>query len=245
MIKNYMKKLSTKQTFLVFLFCSYTVIYWKKLIFGNLFPVNGDILRLFYPSWAIGKMLLLQSSLLWDPFRCMGQPFLASPIYQPLYPIRFLSLFFDFGTYQIIYILFHIILAGGFGYLLGLKLFKNQSIGFLFLLGFGFNGTIFSLSGYPPIFASMAWLPCCLYLLLNCRPYALGISLALQWMAGYPTISILTGCILFLFFLIETDSKGLKKCLFGGGDDRRWLGGYSMDSLFGAVERVGSPFNIG
>jgi hypothetical protein len=66
----------------------------KKLLFEGLIDFNGDTLRMYYPSWVIGKNLLSQGFyFLWDPYRCMGQPFLAAPTNEALYPLRFISVF--------------------------------------------------------------------------------------------------------------------------------------------------------
>ena len=78
----------------------YLIAYWHRLLIQSLIPFDGNMLRLFYPSWSIGKNLLTDGfRVLWDPYRNMGQPFLADPQAQALYPLRILSVIFNFLDY--------------------------------------------------------------------------------------------------------------------------------------------------
>src|SRR5690348_7749732 len=90
----------------------YFLIYWHRLLLQSMMPFDGNMIRLFYPSWVVGRKLLIDGCyFLWDPYRNMGQPFLADPQNQALYPIRFLSVFLNFLDYQRIFIVSHALLA--------------------------------------------------------------------------------------------------------------------------------------
>jgi len=45
-------------------------------------------------------------------------------------------------------------------------------------------------------FATIAWLPCALYLLDARRPGWLAVALAAQWFAGYPPLFLVSGLVL-------------------------------------------------
>jgi len=86
---------------LVALVVIYLLLFWRRLLMGGVIPFHGDTIRFYYPSWVIGKNLLVDGfHFLWDPFRNMGQPFLAAPQNQALYPIRFLSPFLNYLDFQ-------------------------------------------------------------------------------------------------------------------------------------------------
>src|SRR5437879_5795755 len=91
--KNQGVKINRKNLPVLFtvVFLVYFLVYWWRLFWGGMIPLNGDSIKFFYPSWVIGKNLLKEGwYFLWDPYRNMGQPFLALPQNQALYPLRFL-----------------------------------------------------------------------------------------------------------------------------------------------------------
>src|SRR5262249_35084577 len=120
---------------------SYFLIYWHRLLLESMIPFDGNMIRLFYPSWIVGKRLLVEGfHFLWDSYSNMGQPFLADPQSQALYPIRFLSLFLNFLDYQRIFVVFHTLLASLSAFLLAKKLFRENSSALFAALAVGFNG---------------------------------------------------------------------------------------------------------
>src|SRR5258706_12517098 len=67
----------------------YFLLFWRKLIFFGMVPFFGDTPFIYIPSWVVGKKLLTHGFyFLWDPFRNMGQPFLAFPTNHSIYPLR-------------------------------------------------------------------------------------------------------------------------------------------------------------
>jgi hypothetical protein len=58
----------------------YVLIYWHKLLIFGLVPFGRDVPFFSLSAWVIGKKLFRDGFfLLWDTYRNMGQPFLASP----------------------------------------------------------------------------------------------------------------------------------------------------------------------
>src|SRR5262245_61546947 len=99
-------------------FSAFLALFWRRLIFHDLFPFDVDTLCFYLPNWVIGRRLLESGALLWDPFRNFGQPYLAVPQTQALYPLRFLSPFLSFGTYTRLSILLHTTAAAAFAFAL-------------------------------------------------------------------------------------------------------------------------------
>lgn len=195
----------------------YILVYWHRLLLRPMMPFDGNMIRLFYPTWEIGRKMLADGfHFLWNPYFNMGQPFLADPQTQALYPLRFLSLFLNFLDYERIFVVFHVLLASSFAFLLAKNLFKDDLPGLFAALAMGFNGFSLARVTLPPHFAAMAWVPAALFFLQTRRPVALGITLALQWMAGFPPFFILTVLMLFIFSFISNPPKGTLTCFTGG-----------------------------
>jgi len=187
-----MKK--NKNLYLCFAFLLiYICVYWWRLLLAGTLPLDGDTVRLVYPSWAIGKRLLFDGfSFLWDPFRNMGIPFLASPPNQALYPIRFLSFFVNFLEYMRIFVVFHVLLLSGFTFLLIWNRKKDHLTALMAAVAIGFNGYVLAQVTIMIDFATMAWIPALLYFLESRKWLGFSISLALQWLAGYPPLFALS-----------------------------------------------------
>jgi len=221
------KKLSTDQKIYLAIgvVVLYFLIYWWRLLLAGMVPINSDSLRYYYPSWVTGKEILNQGFyFLWDPFMNMGQPFLAAPSNQALYPIRFLSAFLDYLEYQRIFIVFHVLIAGGFGFLLGVKKNEGWAPPALVGLGFAFNGMILSRVPFGADFAALCWLPAVIYFHRENKSLGLGIVLALQWMGGFPPFSILSLIFLFFISLLSEDRKKMIRCL---GIGFAWMMGFA------------------
>lgn len=185
--------------FFALLFC----VQWHRLIWGNEIPMDGNTLRFFYPSWSIGKRLLLSGqSLLWDPYRNMGQPFLAHPQNQILYPFRLLVIPFGFLNYVRLFVFFHSCILGWFTYRLvrywECDRFTAMAATTMMLMG----GFLVSRIPDQSDVAAYCWLPAILYFYSKHKSLALGLCLSMQWLSGFPPFVILT--LLFLSFSAVT-----------------------------------------
>ncbi|MFA6004475.1 MAG: hypothetical protein WC881_10445, partial [Elusimicrobiota bacterium] len=196
---------------------AYLEIYWRGLLIFGRVVIDGDALPYYYPNWAIGKRLLLDNcSFLWDPYRNMGQPFLADPRNQALYPLRWLSVFFDYVDYQRIYVVFHSILAAGSGFLLMRRLRPQVSAALLAGLGLAFNGYAYWRILYSADLATLAWMPAAFYCLLRQRPWALAAVLTLQWFSGFTPYCLLTAAALLAYALADDEPRASLICLVKG-----------------------------
>lgn len=153
--------------------------------------------RFVYPSWAIGKKLVLSGqSLLWDLYRNMGQPFLAHPQNQALYPFRLLSLPFGFSNHVRFIVAFHSAILAFFTYrLLTFWGYDRQSS--------GVASTLLVLSGFlvaripdQSDVVAFCWMPALLYFFFKQKPVALGIVMLMQWLAGFPPFFVLSFLLL-------------------------------------------------
>lgn len=189
-------------------FLAYFFLFWRHLFFYGAIPFHSDTLRLYFPSWAIGKRLFADGFFfLWEPFRNMGQPFLASPQNQALYPVRLLGIILDYINYNQFFVFFHVSLATFFGYLVGKLRFKDNLPGIFLALVFGFSGLMWGRVVYPAELATLAWMPVLIYLFYRRRPLLMGIALGLQWMAGFPPLFILGVLFLFLLGIFEKNRR--------------------------------------
>jgi hypothetical protein len=178
---------------IIFIITSYVVVFWHRLLIFGLVPFHGDTLCFYYPNWAIGKALLKDGfCFLWEPYRNMGQPFLASPQNQALYPLRLIGVFLNYVDYIRLSVVFHTLLSAGFGYLFVKHWTKKTIPGIVAALGWGFSGPLFSRVVLHADFCTMAWVPVLLFFLISNRPILFSIALALQWMAGYPPLFIVS-----------------------------------------------------
>jgi hypothetical protein len=194
---------------LVFIFLL-ILVFWRNLLLFGKVPFDGDGPLFYFPSWAIGKRLLSHGFyFLWDPFRNMGQPFLAAPANQALYPLRLLSPFLGYLDYERVYVVFHVLLALTFGYLLLERIYRHRVVAFVGALAWAFNGYFFWRSIYSGDFAAMAWAPAALYFLVDKRAVSLAFTLTLQWFAGFPPFSLLTLIALVIFCGAFDDRKEL------------------------------------
>lgn len=213
-----------------FLFVLLLPVFHPQLFRQGLVPVDGNLLRLFHPSWAIGQALLKEGLLgLWDPFRNMGQPFLADPQNQALYPLRFLFYGMSFQNTLRGSVVFHSGLMAFFGFLMG----RRQGIlSGMFLGGlFAFNGFALNKVPNPAYLAAMAWVPPVLYFFRKRHIWAAGLCIALQWMAGYPPYFLLTVLLTLSFLWAEDGSKN---------GFRFWAQAYALGLGLSAVQWV--PF---
>lgn len=200
-------RVSLKHVSVCLLLVMLFLVQWQRLYWGNEIPVDGNTLRFYYPSWAIGKRLLSDfHSLLWDPFRGLGQPFLALPQNQLFYPFFILSPFVNFIVHVKIFIFFHIFL---FAYFLA-RLAKLWICHCHFAVLFTLIAAV--LSGFfihrvPDLadVASLSWAPFVIYCFSKRNIWGVGGGLTMQWFAGFPPFSILTIFALFILSVQEKD----------------------------------------
>ena len=149
-------------------------------------PTTGDFLRQFHPyrafvarSWAAGQPPL------WNPHQYAGTPAWADPQLAVLYPWRLLQAPLAFGGRLLplwavqLEAAAHLVLAGGFTFLLTRRLGAGRAGALLAGLCFAFGGY---LTGYPleqlAVVDTAAWLPALLWALTG---LAAALAASLDW----------------------------------------------------------------
>lgn len=155
-------------------------------------------MTLSLPHWASLRSAWLEPRLpLWDPLRGLGQPQLADPQSMSLYPPAWiLASLPDFPSFLRAWTIGHSLLAGLFFALLARRSSRDPAaVATAAALG-ACNGFLSSRITFPNHFAAACWLPVALYCLETGSALGLGLALALQWTAGFPPFSLLTGAAL-------------------------------------------------
>lgn len=190
---------------------------WAPLLIKGLVPLDGNMIALSYPNWSMTRNLGAGSLLpAWNPWRDMGEPFLADPQTMTAYPVmRLLCLLPDFSGFLRSWVVLHTLLASGFLGALAWRLHRSAAASAVAAALAGLNGTFTGRATFPNHFAAAAWLPAILYFQSGLSPVGLGVSLAMQWFAGFPPFSILS----VLAVSIWASGQGRKglKCLIQGG----------------------------
>jgi hypothetical protein len=181
----------------------YFVIFWKNLYWQRLIPVDGNMLRFMYPHWAIFKEALrTHGQFLWNPLNNMGEPFLADPGSLVTYPFQWmLGVLPDYLTYLQAWVGLHTLLASGMAGLLAWRWYKDLHAAVIAAVLFGFNGFFSARVTLPMHLAAAAYLPAIIYFLDRGSSRGLGLMFALQWMAGFPSFSILSVVCSLIFAL--------------------------------------------
>lgn len=169
------------------------ILYRRAVFLGEQFFYR-DLAMQWYPqAEAFVRVIGAGSWPVWNPYISFGQPLLANPNAQLLYPLTWLQLLMPAWTFYTWYTIFHMVLAGCGVYALGrhLGLSRGGAIaaGLLSML----SGPFLSLQNVWSHFASAAWMPWAiragdraLERFSVPRSLAWGASLAIVVVAGSP-----------------------------------------------------------
>jgi hypothetical protein len=201
-----------------------------------LVPVDGNVIAESYPNWIMSRSLGAGSLLpAWNPWRDMGEPFLADPKTMAVYPVmRLLCGLSEFPAFLRTWVVLHTLLAAFFLGALAWRLHKSMAAAATAAVLAGFNGTFTGRVIFPNQFAAAAWLPAILYFQQELSPLGLGVSLAMQWFAGFPPFAIL-GVLAVSVWACGQGRKGLK-CVMQGG---LWALGLSAVQWIPFLELLG------
>jgi len=183
---------------------------WPHLFFKGQVPVDGNTLRLFYPSWTFlhAHPPTLFHWPLWNPFRNMGEPFLADPQSLAAYPpMWFLCRVPSYLNFVRLWILGHTLLAGYFMGKWVLRLTDDIAASVVAAIVVALNGYFMAHGTLPNHFAAAAYVPMAFYFFECEHSITLGAVLALQWLAGFPPFSLLTGLALAVWSLFAGPAK--------------------------------------
>lgn len=190
---------------------------WKRLIFEKLIPVDGNTISLSYPDWKLSRSFLGERRIpFWNPYRNMGEPFLADPKTMSLYPVFWiLSPLKNFLDFMRAWVVFHSLLAAVF---MGLWIRRLHNDPFSAAAGMiitVFNGFFTAHVTMPVYFATASWLPAVLYFQSANSPVGLGVSMALLWLAGFPPFACL-GVLAVLAISVSQGRQAFVRLVKGG-----------------------------
>lgn len=192
-----------------------TILFWKFYVLDR-FVIPGpfvysDIYSQLYPKFIYSSMILRTGHVpLWDPYEYCGLPFLAIIQPQVFYPFRhILFLTFSPPVAMQVFLAAHIFLNGFFAWMFFRAMRLSTSASVIAALIWAFSAPLVLDSIYHPgRLSSIAWAPFCLlslHMLLMRRKwrwsFLLAAGVAMQFLAGYPPIFLVTATILFLYFL--------------------------------------------
>jgi len=192
-------------------------IAWRRIFVQGLVPMDGHTLTFAYPAWRAFHSLVDGFSLpLWNPYRGMGEPFLADPQTLAAYP-PFLALAGLDGYLPFLgwWIVLHSLLAAFFMGMLVWKWIGELPAAAAAALVSGLNGFFIARVTFPNHFAAAAWLPAILYFQTRGSALGLGMCFALQWLAGFPPF-VLLGVVAATAIASAQGRSGLVR-LAGGG----------------------------
>lgn len=192
------KAVESRRALLASAACVLILLVWRRLLLQGELPVDGNLLTFTLPNWRLLRWLWEAPALpLWDPWRSLGQPWLADPQTMALYPPAWLlGAMPGFDGFLRLWVVFHSLLTGLFwGAWARRRTGDDAAAAAAAVLG-ACNGFLTARVTFPNHFASAAWLPGALLALEAGSPLGLGAALCLQWLAGFPPLSIVTGVVL-------------------------------------------------
>ena len=175
------------------------LLYPGALLRGEAF-FERDLHLDWYPRLAaLGRGLGAGAWPLWEPGLGFGQPLLADPSVQVLYPVTWLSLSLPWGLAYTGFVLVHLFVAGLGSARLAARLGAGRAGSWTAALAFVLSGPVQSALNLWHHFAGTAWMPWVLIAVDTAvrRPsvgstLALAVALALQILAGSADLSAMT-----------------------------------------------------
>lgn len=190
---------------------------WRHLLLQGQVPIDGNVIAVSYPNWRLSRTLWTEPHLpLWNPWRNMGIPHLADPITSAGYPLLWLlsaqSRFVDFMRSWVV---LHTLIAGLFMGAFVWRWSRDPPASAAAGIIYAFNAFFMEKAVFPHCFAAQAWLPAVLYFQHARNWVGLGVCFALQWLAGYPSFTLLS--VLAVFCLAAATGRTGLRCFIKGG----------------------------
>jgi hypothetical protein len=191
--------------------------FFHPLIFLDQLPSFRDMYVFAYPmkvfaSYSIQKGLIP----LWDPYSGIGTPFYANLQSEIFYPPNFLFYLFSTQTALKFFIVLHFFFGGVFTYLFSRELGLSRFPALFSAIGFSLSGSLISIIDTTSALCATIWLPLVLFLShrllksLELKWMLLtSFTLALQFLAGFPEVFILTLLSMgMMVLLLKRGKKG-------------------------------------
>ena len=133
---------------------------FHDVVFGGRQFFYRDLTLQWHPQVeALVRSVGLGSWPLWNPYVSFGQPLLANPNNEVLYPFTWLNLVMGAWTYYTCYVVFHFVLAGVGTYVLGRHLGLSRAAAVTAGLVWVLSGSFLSLVNLWAHMAAAAWVP--------------------------------------------------------------------------------------
>ena len=183
-----------------------TGLFWTVIVRGEVFYERDIHLIFLGQTETFVRAVLGGSWPVWDPYPGFGQPMLANPDAQVLYPFMWLNLLMAPATYYVLFVLSHLLFSAWGARALARQLGLSESGSLLGAVLWMLSGPFLSLVNVWHHFASAAWMPW--VLLAADRAIAggrrrqtilWGWSMAAQILAGSADMSIMTGLLALAF----------------------------------------------
>jgi len=176
------------------------VALFGRLVFRGEVLYDRDVAAVFHPmaesffqAWRAGSLPL------WNPWFSFGEPMLANPSAQVLYPPTWMMLAVPPATYYTMYVLAHLALGGLGLYVLGRDLGLARASAWVGSAVWTLSGPLLSLVNVWHHLGGACWMPWAIWAgrraltTLRAREAAIwGLLLAGQALAGSPDLSLLT-----------------------------------------------------
>ena len=215
------KKDTLKDLKAVFLLLVLDILFFFRLLFLDKMFVFRDFYRYFYPyKFYVSECIKKGILPLWNPYNACGMPMLGTLQSQIFYPLSMVHYLLPFNIGLKLFIVIHFFIAGCSMYYLSREFKFERHAAFL-------SGVIFSLSGYMlsavdmlTTLCSAAWMPLIVLLFVraeaaekikHCALFSVlcGFVLALQFLAGEPTVLLCTLGILLVFAFYSSKKKSI------------------------------------
>jgi len=139
---------------------AFPVLLFREAIFGGQTLFVRDIGTVWFPQVeSFVRCVASGSWPLWDPYRGFGQPLLADPSSQVLYPPTWLNLLVRPWHYYTFFAVFHLVVSAFGTYSLARRWSCSRGAAFVAGATWGLSGPLLSLVSLWHHFAGAAWIP--------------------------------------------------------------------------------------
>jgi hypothetical protein len=179
------------------------VLFWDPVFMGRVL-FDRDISQLYWGQAETFVGCVFSGSWpLWDPNTGFGQPLLANPGNQVLYPWTWLNLLMGPGRFYTVFACSHLVLSGAGVLLYGRRLGLSRAGSLVSAVLWTAGGPLLSLVSVWQHFAGAAWIPWVLWAADRAlaeptlvRAVQLGAVLSIQILAGSADMILMTGLLL-------------------------------------------------
>jgi hypothetical protein len=190
---------------------AWVVFFFRGAVFAGRTLFARDVNMVWLPQVEVFVRTVAAGSWpVWDPYRGFGQPLLADPRAEVLYPVTWLNLILPAWAYYTLFVVAHLLLAGAGLYALGRRWRLSPAAAFLAAAVWVASGPLLSLASVWHHLAAAAWMPWVFLAAEDAlgRPSLRGVlvwaaAVAIQVLAGSPDVTVLTLSALALHVLLS------------------------------------------